>query len=346
MSRRKKIIISLTLSFCITLVIGRLLFLGNTPRTNPSVFSSLILLLKNQPTKTIVQNSEIPNNNVQISITPLVQITSFVQPTKKITAIPTSTSTVKPTPIKPTAQKSIPTLAQISPPTPTPTFFIVPTEAPAIPYPASSNNSYGSIEILSAPTDKPAAEHPDINLSVRGYVPTNGNTSLVNLDGDTDIKAPKLTTLLDNNPYPPIIKLYKVYDWDWSSGNRGGLIKDPDATLFGIQASPGEPLRVMQSGYDIGGGYQVMVLYATRDSITLKYSREDNVVIGYTIHIQDIWVDPNLVSSYEQFNAGGRGSLPALRGGEIFGVARTNEVKIAICDTGAFMDVRSRKDWW
>jgi len=45
-------------------------------------------------------------------------------------------------------------------------------------------------------------------------------------------------------------------------------------------------------------------------------------------------------------NDAGRGHLPALRAGQAFGRARGDEIGGVIRDNGAFMDPRSRKDWW
>jgi hypothetical protein len=88
------------------------------------------------------------------------------------------------------------------------------------------------------------------------------------------------------------------------------------------------------------------VLFADKDSITFKYTSEDNVVSGYTVHIQDICVEPKLLALYQQENAAGRAELPALTGNQPFGRARASEVLVAIRDTGAFMDPRVKKDWW
>jgi hypothetical protein len=57
-------------------------------------------------------------------------------------------------------------------------------------------------------------------------------------------------------------------------------------------------------------------------------------------------VAPELVALYRQLDAGGRKSLPALRGGEVWGMAATGSIKIAVRDTGTFMDPRTCKDWW
>ena len=99
-------------------------------------------------------------------------------------------------------------------------------------------------------------------------------------------------------------------------------------------------------GYDIGDDYQVLVLYASEERITLKYTREDNVVGGYTLHMENVCVEPSLLALYQSWNDQGRGYLPALRAGQAFGRARGDEIGVAIRDTGAFQDPRSRKDWW
>ena len=58
----------------------------------------------------------------------------------------------------------------------------------------------------------------------------------------------------------------------------------------------GSELFVPERGMIIGsGGYEVLVLYATNERITLKYTREDNVVSGYTLHVEGICVAPEPV---------------------------------------------------
>lgn len=335
MSKRVKIIIAIAISFCLVLIFSSFMFLNDTPKTKPNLVSSLFPTITPVEPKTV---KTVKDYIAQRPVRPGRSYSGALEQVKPNTPTPTKISNIKYT--NSNIEYRIPNT-----PTPFP-YQPIPTTAPLIVYPQSSNNSYDTIEPISAPTDRPATTHPDINLMIRGYVETTGSTMLQNPVGDTDMKAPQFTSLLTNNPYPPISHLYKVYDWNWSTNSKGNLISDPTISMFGIQANPGEPLHVLNSGYDIGGGYQVMVLYATKDSITMKYTREDNVVKGYTVHVQDIWVDPNLVSLYNQMNASGRGSLPTLRGGQIFGIASNNEVKIAMRDTGTFMDIRSKKDWW
>lgn len=206
--------------------------------------------------------------------------------------------------------------------------------------------SYSSIPIASDPTGRPAAEHPDINLAVRGYEPVSVPLTLVDYAGNSDPNAPQLDTLFAPARVPNFTSAHQIYRWDWSCNCRAGLITSWPTTLLGMGTAKGEPIHVPDSGYDIGGGNDVMVLYATDSRITLKYTREDNVVYGYTVHIEDVCVDPALVSLYNSLNAAGRSQLPALQGGEAFGRALGGEIKVSIRDTGSFLDPRARKDWW
>jgi hypothetical protein len=113
-----------------------------------------------------------------------------------------------------------------------------------------------------------------------------------------------------------------------------------------MATAPGEVLRLPDSGYSIGSGYEALVLYATEERITLKYTREDNVVWGYTIHVENVCVEPSLLALYRAWNDAGRAQLPALRGGQPFGRARGGEIRVAIRDNGTFMDPRSQGCWW
>ncbi len=88
------------------------------------------------------------------------------------------------------------------------------------------------------------------------------------------------------------------------------------------------------------------MLYAAPDRITLKYTRNDNVVQGYTLHVEGLCVDPPLLNLYRSRNAAGRGQLPALQPGQAFARAAGATVGVAIRDSGTFMDPRSCKDWW
>jgi hypothetical protein len=193
---------------------------------------------------------------------------------------------------------------------------------------------------------RPAAQNADLNLAWRGAAVAHAYRGLVDYGGSGDPNAPQLYTLFADQCVPAFATVYQVYDWDWGCNCRGSLLSDYAVTLAGLGVAPSEVLHLPDSGYNIGTGYGALVLHAAEERITFKYTREDNVVYGYTIHIESICVEPGLLSLCRAWNDAGRGELPALRGGQPFGRARGDEIGVAIRDTGAFMDPRSRKDWW
>lgn len=210
--------------------------------------------------------------------------------------------------------------------------------------------SYVSIPVQLPPTDRPAAAHPDLNLAVRGYAGTAATLGLVWYGGDTDGDAPQMPGLFSDGRTPQFTSAYRVYDWNWSCGANGcrsGLLSSPEVTLLGMGTRPGELIAFPARGREIyGGGYVALVLYADETRITLKYTRNDNVVAGYTVHIENLDIDTNLLALYRQDDARGRKELPAVRNGQPIGIAGSGEIRVAIRDCGAFLDPRSRKDWW
>jgi len=208
------------------------------------------------------------------------------------------------------------------------------------------DESYGDSPVDGPPTDPPAEEHADLNLAMRGYELTDAYAGLVDYSGGSDPNAPQLPGLFADDRTPTFSAVYQVYGWDWVCNCRGALITDPEVTLAGMAVTPGETIHVPDSGYTIGGGYEVLVLYATPERITLNYTPVDNVVDGYTLHVENICVEPRLLALYQSWNEAGRDHLPALRAGQAFGRALGSEIGVVIRDRGAFMDPRSRKDWW
>jgi hypothetical protein len=228
-----------------------------------------------------------------------------------------------------------------------------PTEPPAEPTEPSPpppseivGESYGDFPINSEPTTPPAEQHADLNLAMRGYAPIGAHKGLVDYSGGTDPNAPQLPGLFADGRTPTFSTVYQVYGWDWERKHRGEPVTNPEVTMAGLAMTPGETVHVPHSGYTIGGGYTVLVLYATPERITLKYTPDDHVIWGYTLHVENIHVEPRLLALYQSCNEAGRGRLPALRAGQAFGRARGNEIGVVIRDRGAFMDPRSRKDWW
>lgn len=250
----------------------------------------------------------------------------------------------------PAPAPSQPAAPEVSPPAPPPP--ISPVPPPPAPSPTIDSNtpiageSYSSLPIAGRPADRPAAQHGDLNLALRGFAPASGQKSLINISGPTDNRAPQLAGLFSDKRSPVISGVYRVHHWDWGRNARGGPITDFEVTLVGLEMKPGETVHVPKADYAIGQGYNVLVLYADTERITLKYTGEDSVINGYTIHVEGVNVDPNLRTLYERLNDEGRRHLPALRAGQAFGRARGNEIQVCIRDTGRFMDPRSRKDWW
>jgi hypothetical protein len=208
------------------------------------------------------------------------------------------------------------------------------------------DESYNDFPVNGDPTDPSAEEHPDLNLTMRGYELTDAYKGLVDYSGGSDSNAPQLPSLFADNRTPTFSAVYQVYGWDWEHNLRGTLVTDPEVTMAGLAVTPGETIHVPNSGYSIGGGYEVLVLYATPERITLKYTPDDHVIWGYTLHVENICVEPRLLALYQSWNEAGRSHLPALRAGQAFGRARSSEIGVVIRDNGAFMDPRSRKDWW
>lgn len=205
---------------------------------------------------------------------------------------------------------------------------------------------YETLSVFSSPTDRPAEEHADLNLALRGYQRVEAYGGLVDYGGAVDPYAPQLPGLFGDQRTATFAGVYRIYHWDWDHNRRGTLNTDWEVTLAGLATTRGEVIHVPARGQSIGSGYEVLVLYAASSRITLKYTREDNVVWGYTLHVEKVCVEPRLLKLYRSCNSAGRGELPALRGGQAFGRALGGGIGVAIRDAGLFMDPRSRKDWW
>ncbi len=220
--------------------------------------------------------------------------------------------------------------------------------------PTTSDATFELIPILNQATDHPAALHGDLNLSQRGYSPTQAPLVLQDYAGDTDPNAPQLAGLFVPNQFPGLSSAYHVHHWDWACGERGcrgDIITDWPTTLVGLRTTAGQALFPPNRSSEIyPGGYKALVLYAEPNRLTLGYTREDSMARGYAVHLENVCVDPNLLALYQaQVNDAGfhaTGQLPALRDDQALGVALNEEIGVAIRDNGAFMDPRSRKDWW
>ncbi len=238
-----------------------------------------------------------------------------------------------------------------------------PTPAPGG-CPTTSGNGYSRGVAYQWDTDnpvRPAYNHADKNLDLRGYAATSATRGLVNYGSDDPTQPPQFATLFNPNRVPAF-NTFRVYNWNWAPspnpGTRGSLYDGYPVSALGLATTAGEALHVPGSGYDIGAGMEVIVLYADADTVAFKYTREDSVgPNGYTLHVDNICTDPNLLAVYNSLDAAsgpryvyvGQGygyDLPTLAAGQVFGTARGSEIVIAIADTGAFMDPRSCNEWW
>lgn len=219
------------------------------------------------------------------------------------------------------------------------------------PVPTLPPQVYGKVRVLGGSLGWPAANSPDVNLALRGYITTTAYLGLVNYNGDTDTDPPpQLATIFSPQRLPNFSAAFQVYDWDWNcnppTGCRGKPLEKYFDTLIEMTTVPGEPLSIAYSQETIGSGFAVMVLYAEPGRLALTYTDEDSPANGYMLHFEDVIVAPELVTLYRQLDAAGRKELPALRNGEIWGIAKGAGIKVAIRDTGTFMDPRACKDWW
>jgi hypothetical protein len=208
------------------------------------------------------------------------------------------------------------------------------------PVPAESNNVYELIPLEGSREDRPAAEHGDHNLKLRDPTPIEVETRLVEIDGaGSDPNAPDFGKVFE----PEIVRAYAIHGWDWEKNAKSELIQDGQAVLVGLKTTPGEDINIPHKDQDIfGGKFYATVLFADEDSLTFVYSRQGNVVNGYTVHMLGLQTDPNLV---KLFNESEGNYLPGLTLDTPVGKA-TDELIVAIRDNGAFLDMRSVKDWW
>ncbi len=205
-------------------------------------------------------------------------------------------------------------------------------------------------------------ENIDFRLSLLGYTAaTHEPLTLVHYGGDTDPDAPKLYGIFAPHRIPTFTAAYHVYHWTWNEGtgavppygSRGSVNLEWPVTVLDVATTRGEKISIPSRTTPIRDNYyKAMVLYASERELTLVYLWQDHVVAnqtGYTVHMLNFCVDPNLVALYRaQLRNGKRYTmrLPALVNDQKVGSALTVSMTVAIRDGGAFMDPRSDKDWW
>ena len=229
--------------------------------------------------------------------------------------------------------------------------------------PTASTASFQTMAFNSGPykDNRLTDENIDFRLSLLGYTAADEPLTLVHYGGDTDPDAPKLYGIFAPHRIPTFTAAYHVYHWTWDEssgavppyGSRGSVNVEWPVTVLDMATTPGEKISIPSRNASIRDNYyKAMVLYASERELTLVYLWQDQVVVnrmGYTVHMLNFCVDPNLVALYRaQLRDGKRYTmrLPALVNDQTVGSALTASMTVAIRDGGAFMDPRSDKDWW
>lgn len=207
-----------------------------------------------------------------------------------------------------------------------------------------AGTSYSTLSVNPPFYTGEAATDIEYNLGYRGYEPTVTSLTLQNFGPVGDVNAPQFNTIFPDDRLPTFVNAYHRYRWQ--NGQPLDTQSPWGSTVLGMAVTPNEIIQVPDSGYNIGGGRDVMVLYADAERVTLKYTREDSVAFGYTVYIEDVCVEPDLLALYEAMDSNGRQNLPALSGNQPIGRAIGNEIKVAVRDTGHFLDPRSCNSWW
>lgn len=290
-----------------------------------------------------------------VEVTPLPTLTATETPSPQLTATPMPTATASPVPADTPAPEAVPAAASQRSVQVAEAVAAAEPEIVEIQYvdsagcPATSSRAYTLVPVAGGSLDHPDHLHGDINLSLRGYTPVDAAATLVEINGPSDGDAPQLGAVVAGGS-AQLVASYRVNRWDWGCGEHGCRSGEPvgeEVSLLGLAASPGMPVSIPSRNAEIyGGGYVALVLFADETRLTLVYTREDSVANGYSVHLENVCVDPQLLAAYRSANQSGRGSLPAVRNGEIVGVASGGEILVAVRDRGTFGDPRSRKDWW
>jgi hypothetical protein len=206
-------------------------------------------------------------------------------------------------------------------------------------------DNFASLSVTASPQTGDLQTDEDVNLAYRGWAPTTAAHQLVDLGPVWDKKAPQFPSMFADRRTARISSVYQRYRWDPTCDCPKDTYSPWDVTVLGLAVKPGETIYTPDSKYDIGGGYEYQVMFASNTGITLYIGRDDDFN-GYVVHIEDICVDRDLLHKYQKLDDAGRRSLPALRGHQAFARALGAEIKVAVRDTGHFLDPRSRNDWW
>ena len=159
----------------------------------------------------------------------------------------------------------------------------------------------------------------------------------------------------------------QAYGVKYNSVNKG---TDTDikgnAPVLTIPTDIGADVKVPTTEYDIGGGYEAMVVFAESDRVTLHIGRHEYFVGsdenncnggkcsgGYWIYVKGICVDQKILDAYksvkdiqEKANADKNPiQLPMVKPGHTLGKAIDNSVTVGVRDNGPFIST-SKSIYW
>lgn len=216
--------------------------------------------------------------------------------------------------------------------------------------PTFSENQYALIPMEAVDVNHPDHLHGDLNLALRGFEAVDFPLELIDLGAGGD-DPPQMQGLFTDSRLPTLTQAYAVYDWDWGCGEHGctksEFVKSAEVSAVSVATNMGETVSLPSNNTEIyAGNYIAAVLYAAPDQLTLAYTRDGSVAGGYSVHLLNFCVDPNLLRLYQAANEGGRVELPGLRNNDPVGVATDQDLIVAIRTRGRFLDPRSRGDWW
>ena len=164
-------------------------------------------------------------------------------------------------------------------------------------------------------------------------------------------------------------KLSAAYDVSYGGSAPQGndtAIKG-DAPVLEIPTEAGTTtVKVPSTGYDIGGGYEAMVVFASSDRVAIHIGRHEYFVGsgqnncnggtcsgGYWIYVKGICVDKQIQQAYDSVKSAQQAAgadknpiqLPMVRPGQILGKATGTSVIVGVRDNGPFITT-SKPVYW
>lgn len=140
-----------------------------------------------------------------------------------------------------------------------------------------------------------------------------------------------------------------------------------NAPVLEVPTRAGETLvKVPNTGYSIGGGYEAMVVFAAEDRITIHIGRHEYFVGsggkncngnscsgGYWIYVKGICVDQKILTAYNSVKSAQQSAgadknpiqLPMVLPGQALGKAQNNSVTVGVRDNGPFIST-SKPIYW